>query len=321
VTSTTTLGGTPTGSVSFYDSRDGFLGNTTLTGGVATLMVSYLEAGNHTITAYYGGDAVYDGSTSPTLSQTVNPATTSTAPGSSPNPSLVGQTVTFTATVTSTTALGGTPTGSVSFYDDRDGFLGNTTLTSGVATLMVSSLEAGTHTITAYYSGDSIYDPSTSPPLAQTVGADADAPAPTRGGVQSSVVILGPTALLTEAGFQDESNGLSSLPSASAGDRSSFTETTANSVSRRIAAPTPSLAATGLLSGSSTVALSAPSPSVSASSASSMKESVHVVPAEMLDRYFAGTALSSSAAVAITAPIHESPVLMNWLDDAETALV
>ncbi len=65
-----------------------------------------------------------------------------------------GQSVTLTATVMTTDAGAGPPTGTVTFLD------GNTTLgvvpldASGQATLTVSSLDLGCHSITATYSGD-----------------------------------------------------------------------------------------------------------------------------------------------------------------------
>jgi hypothetical protein len=76
--------------------------------------------------------------------------------------------VTFTATVTSTTA--GTITGTVTFLDGATS-LGMGTLASGKATLMTSSLAAGSHSITAQYGGDANYATSTSPALTQVVNA------------------------------------------------------------------------------------------------------------------------------------------------------
>ena len=84
-----------------------------------------------------------------------NTASTSTAVSSSLNPSLLGQSVTFTATVTS---LGGTPTGTVQFKDGATNLGLPVTLNgSGQATFTTSSLTAGTHTITAVYSGDALF--------------------------------------------------------------------------------------------------------------------------------------------------------------------
>ncbi|HEX3987718.1 MAG TPA: MBG domain-containing protein [Acidobacteriaceae bacterium] len=58
--------GTPTGTVSFYDGTT-LLGTGTLTGGVATYATTTLAAGvSHTITAVYGGDINFNGSTTTT---------------------------------------------------------------------------------------------------------------------------------------------------------------------------------------------------------------------------------------------------------------
>lgn len=94
--------------------------------------------------------------------------TTATALQSSPNPSNVGQAVTFTATVT---GLGFkvTPTGTVTFFDGTTK-LGTSSLNaSGEATFTTSTLTLGTHNITATYNGDSNFEPSTSSPVSQLV--------------------------------------------------------------------------------------------------------------------------------------------------------
>jgi uncharacterized repeat protein (TIGR01451 family) len=157
--------GTPTGSVNFYEGET-LLGSGPLNAsGVATYVTSSLAAGEHTIKAIYGGDTVFDDSTSADLTHTVQDATTTTALVSAPNPSTVGQSVTFTATVT---AASGTPTGSVTFYDDGDS-LGSGTLNAGVATYTTSSLAAGEHIIKAIYGGAAGFDASTSPNLTHIV--------------------------------------------------------------------------------------------------------------------------------------------------------
>jgi hypothetical protein len=69
---TTTTTGTPTGAVTFKDGTT-VLGTKRLSSGKATLTTSALAAGKHSITAVYGGDADFAGSTSPVLTQTVNP--------------------------------------------------------------------------------------------------------------------------------------------------------------------------------------------------------------------------------------------------------
>lgn len=75
-------------------------------------------------------------------------ANTTTTVTSSQNPSTYGQPVTFTATVTAVAPGGGTPTGTVTFYDGTT-VLGTATLnSSGQATFTTSSLFIGTHPIT-----------------------------------------------------------------------------------------------------------------------------------------------------------------------------
>lgn len=91
---------------------------------------------------------------------------TTTALGSSLNPSVSGQSVTFTATVSG----GVSPTGTVQFFDGATS-LGTGALAGGAATLATSALSVGTHPITAVYSGDADDAASTSPVLSQVVNA------------------------------------------------------------------------------------------------------------------------------------------------------
>jgi hypothetical protein len=86
-------------------------------------------------------------------------AATNTTVTSSVNPSDFGQSVTFTATVTSGA---GTPTGSVQFKDNGTNLGTLVPLNvSGVATLNTPALTVGTHTITAEYGGSTTFAAST----------------------------------------------------------------------------------------------------------------------------------------------------------------
>jgi hypothetical protein len=87
---------------------------------------------------------------------------------SSANPSAFGQTVTFTDTLTA--SGGSAPSGSVTFLDGATPLGSAVALVNGgPATLAIGTLSAGTHTITAQYSGDSTYSASTSNAISQTV--------------------------------------------------------------------------------------------------------------------------------------------------------
>jgi autotransporter-associated beta strand protein len=159
--------GTPTGTVTFSEGTT-MLGTGTLDGnGHATFSTSSLALGTHTITAVYSGDTNFTTSTSQPFTQTVLPPSTTTLV-SSLNPSVYGQAVTFTATVAPVAPATGTPTGTVMFLDGTT-VLGTGTLSNGVASFTTSTLTAGLHSITASYSGDTMFGPSTSAVLSQMV--------------------------------------------------------------------------------------------------------------------------------------------------------
>jgi Bacterial Ig-like domain (group 3) len=159
-------GPTPTGTVTF--THGGILiGSAPLNAaGVATLASSSLPHGTAHVIAAYSGSATDGASTSPVLAQVVL-ASTKTTLASSLNPSVSGQSVTFTATVAANS--GPTPTGTVTFT--HGGILiGSAPLNAaGVATLASSSLPHGTAHVIAAYSGSATDGASSSPVLAQVV--------------------------------------------------------------------------------------------------------------------------------------------------------
>jgi large repetitive protein len=80
-------------------------------------------------------------------------ANTTTSVTSSLNPSVFGQPVTFTATISPVAPGTGTPTGTVTFFDEV-GPIAIAALSGGVATFTTAALAAGVHTITTSYGGD-----------------------------------------------------------------------------------------------------------------------------------------------------------------------
>jgi hypothetical protein len=164
----TSAGGVPGGSVTFTDGASA-LGSATLNAdGQATLTVN-LGAGMHALSAMYSGSPEYLGSVAADLVQSIAIATTTTSLTASPNPSLEGQQVSFVATVMG--QHGGAVTGNVTFRRGTNVILGSAPLVNGAATLPVSSLGSGSHTITAIYNGDANSTGSTSPSVIQTVSA------------------------------------------------------------------------------------------------------------------------------------------------------
>jgi hypothetical protein len=163
--------GVPTGTVYFTSNGIVQSQGTLNAKGVATYSMDTLSGGTHIIGAYYQGDASFAASMS-TISHTVKRAGTSVSVSGGPNPSVHGQTVTFTATVHPARFSGLAPGGMVTFKDGAT-TLGtaplNDNYANDVATLSTSALTSGTHSITAAYSGDGNYVGSTSPVTIQTV--------------------------------------------------------------------------------------------------------------------------------------------------------
>src|SRR5207253_4694163 len=78
---------------------------------------------------------------------------TSVAVASSAKPSVLGQAVTLTATV-SPSSVSGVPTGTVTFLDGTTTLCTDSLNSSGSATFTASSFAVAAHSITATYSGD-----------------------------------------------------------------------------------------------------------------------------------------------------------------------
>ncbi|MEW6217289.1 MAG: Ig-like domain-containing protein, partial [Candidatus Bipolaricaulota bacterium] len=185
VTFTATVSPTPDGgTVTFKDGTTDISGAVTVASGQAQFSTSSLSTGAHSITAEYSGTTNYDASTSGPLTQTVVKADTSVSVSSSANPSVTGQSVTFTATVSAVSPGSGTPTGTVDFYAGGNMIAANCPLSGGTTTCS----HAFAHTespvaVTAYYSGDPNYNPidNTLTPLTQTVNKASTATSITAG--------------------------------------------------------------------------------------------------------------------------------------------
>ena len=154
----------PTGTVSFTDNGSTGLGSAPVstTDGVTTasLTLSNLPAGDHSVQATYSGDTTYVTSSSSTAA-TVNVAQagTTVVVSNAANPSVVGQQISLNATVTP--ASGSAPSGTVQFYDSGTALGPAESVSGDVATLTTSGLALGSHSITAIYSGDTNFQGST----------------------------------------------------------------------------------------------------------------------------------------------------------------
>ena len=160
-TATVTTGsntGNLTGTVSFADTTSGTpvsLGSPVQVNGSgsASLQISSLTVGVHTITATYNGDTTHLASQTPaTDSQTVTEGTSVTLTAAPVSPSQLGQSVTFTATVKISGGATLPLDGTVTFTDSLATLTNNAVaIGNGTVTFTTSALVQGVNVITATY--------------------------------------------------------------------------------------------------------------------------------------------------------------------------
>jgi CSLREA domain-containing protein len=176
-------------SAGFTASIDGTTPLTVIAGNSNAIAITgiptILAAGSHSIVINFVGTSIYASSTVnvPLIVTQAASATTLAVSSASTNP---GQAVTLTATVASTTT--GTPTGTVSFYDGTN-LLGTGTLAGGTANLNTTALTAGaTNSLTASYSGDIDFTPSSTTASIPVVVAPLDFTLTLQGSVTQTVI-------------------------------------------------------------------------------------------------------------------------------------
>jgi hypothetical protein len=188
--------GTPqNGEIVNFLSGTTVLGNGPLMNGVATYGATALPVGTSSITAVYGGDTDFAGSTAGAVSQVVNKASSTTTLASSLNPSTAGQSVTLMATVSG--QFSGTATGTVTFSYGSGTSLGSGTLSGGTASLATTALPTGTDSVIAVYAGDGNFTGSTSAAVSQVVNASVSPnPAPAVSGILPGFINAGSAAFV-----------------------------------------------------------------------------------------------------------------------------
>ncbi|MGH2611495.1 MAG: Ig-like domain-containing protein, partial [Rhabdochlamydiaceae bacterium] len=134
----------------------------TLSGGQATFSSSSLSVGSHIITAAYSGDTNDATSASSAVTQTVNKGSVAILLSSSVSSDTFGQPVTLTAIVSPVAPATSLPGGYVQFISNGQDLGSPVTLSNGKATLVITSLPAGTNYIVASYLGNSNFVPSSS---------------------------------------------------------------------------------------------------------------------------------------------------------------
>ncbi|MBL0028931.1 MAG: Ig-like domain repeat protein [Rhodanobacteraceae bacterium] len=171
--STTAPGASPvTGSVEFRDNGV-LLATVPLSSGTASHTTNALPHNTgiaHPITASFIANTNYTASTGSTINHVVNKAVPTLTLVSNPNPSLFGQSVAITGTLSGGLA----PTGTVTFFDGIT-LMGSNNVVAGVATRNTSALALGAHSLQATYAGDDNHDSAnTSAPTVHNVLPSAD---------------------------------------------------------------------------------------------------------------------------------------------------
>jgi uncharacterized delta-60 repeat protein len=145
------------------------IGSITPQGTITEYPIPTANSGPATIAAGSDGNIWFTEYAANQIGEVVLKTATTETLGSSVNPSVFGQQVTFTAAVSAGTAAAGE---TVTFMDGSS-TLGTGTLdSSGQATLTTSTLAVGSHTITAVYNGDASFQ-SSSASMTHTVSQDA----------------------------------------------------------------------------------------------------------------------------------------------------
>jgi hypothetical protein len=160
--------GSPGGIITFDDNNT-FLGTAainTLTN-QATFTTSTLPVGLNSLTALYGGTTHFATSGAKPLTETIAGVESAVALSPSTTSPTFGETVTLTAAVT---AASGIPGGTVVF-EDGSKTLGTAPVNTAtqMAIFTTSSLAIGSHNLTAVYEGTSIFAPSKSKVLKESV--------------------------------------------------------------------------------------------------------------------------------------------------------
>ena len=130
-----------------------------------------IHAGTYTVVAAFPGSANYSPSASAPVTFTIAPATPTVALSTATGSAVFGQAVTVTATLAATS---GTPGGSIGFLDGST-LLATVPLAGGQtqATVTLSSLPIGNHSITAAYSGSANFQGVTSGSASESIAKAA----------------------------------------------------------------------------------------------------------------------------------------------------
>ncbi len=161
----------PTGTVTFFVDGAAFGSPVAIASGAASVNLTGLTIKTHTLGATYNGDANWAVTGPVTRTTTVTAiakAAASVQLTSAASQASACTSASFKAVVKDMSNGGHTPTGTVQLKEGTK-VLATATLANGSASLGVTSLSPGTHTLIAVYSGDSLHAPASSSTVKQVV--------------------------------------------------------------------------------------------------------------------------------------------------------
>lgn len=147
--------GSLTGTVTISDGSDTKTCTIPAGSGIGTCQIQFATTGSRNVTAVYNGDQNFEGSTSPSVSHTVNQAVTQlTITSDTPEPSQPGDAVTVRWTLQVTGGGAGTPTGTVTVSGGGGVTPCSVTVAFGSSSCSLTFPTGGSKTITVTYPGD-----------------------------------------------------------------------------------------------------------------------------------------------------------------------
>jgi len=207
--------GTPSGSVTIADGAATCAATLDASGAGSCSLTPPAPAGTHSLSAAYAGTQNFAASTG-TASLTVNAGSAGTVLTSSSNPSVFGDSITLTATVTPQPG-NPAPTGTVDFLDGGTAIADCTgvALSGGSAACTTSTLSVGSHAMQANYSGDSNTSASTgtlTQVVAQATTAMTLIAAPNPADVGQTVTLTATVTATTQGNASHHAAALAAVP-------------------------------------------------------------------------------------------------------------
>jgi hypothetical protein len=164
-----TTGPIPTGTINLSNGSSILLSGSLDSAGRLSLNTTTLPVGAISLIAQYSGDQNYTPSNSSPLTETIAKGNVTMTASTSANPSVFGHAASLLVHAASSGGGPAIPTGTVTLFDSTSSQGSLTLDASGAASFSLAPLNAGAHSLSVNYSGDSFFNPSSSTPISQII--------------------------------------------------------------------------------------------------------------------------------------------------------